>query len=364
MYFRGMQQRVIFHVDMDAFFASVEIARDPSLKGKPVIVGGDPNSRGVVSTCSYEARVFGVHSAMSLSEAQRRCPQAIFLEGSYSLYSEYSEKIMNIFRRLTEKVQVVSVDEAYLDVTEKVDKHGGPLALAELLRSVVFKKTQLTCSIGVASNKLVAKMASTAAKPNGAKEIKPGEEAAFLAPLKIGSIPGIGAKTEEAFHRRGILLIEDIQLMDLDTLLQQYGQWGYQLRMSAFGQDNRPVEWGDRIPLSLGAETTFERDQTDCKVLHEALEQLVEKACRHLHENKMRTRAICLKLRDNNFKTITRSCGLFSDTNDINTIQHECREFFNSVYFGTFPLRLLGVSLHKLTDTYWQPTLWDWESRK
>lgn len=359
-----MKPRVIYHVDMDAFFASIEIVKNPSLRGKPVIVGGDPNSRGVVSTCSYEARAFGVRSAMSLSEAHRRCPHGIFLEGSYSLYGEYSDRIMSIFKRLTEKVQIVSVDEAYIDVSEKIEKHGGPLALAQLLKKVVFEKTELTCSIGIAANKLVAKIASSAAKPNGIYEVKAGEEANFLAPQPIGNLPGIGTKTQEAFHRRGILLIEDVQAMGLDNLMQQYGQWGYQLFRSAHGYDNRPVEWVDRAPQSLGAETTFETDQTDRALLREALVHLVEKACRHLHTHKMRARAICLKLRDNNFKTITRSHMMFSDTNDVDTIQSESAQLFNQVYSGFPPLRLLGVSLHKLTDSYWQPALWNWEKQK
>lgn len=356
-----MEQRRIFHVDMDAFFASIEIVRNPALRGKAVIVGGDPNSRGVVSTCSYEARAFGVRSAMSLSEAYRRCPHGIFLEGSYSVYGEYSERIMNIFREITEKVQVVSVDEAYIDVTDVADKNNGPLALAQFLKNAVFENTKLTCSIGIASNKLVAKMASGSAKPNGIKEIFNGEEAAFLAPMSIGSIPGVGTKTQEFLNRQGIMTVGDVQALSLDSLLQQYGQWGYQLHLSAHGKDNRPVEWLEGIPKSLGAETTFETDQTDCELLKEALINLVDKAHRHLMANRMRTRSICLKLRDSSFKTITRSHMLFSDTNDLSAIRRETLELFDSVYSGSPPLRLLGISLHKLTDHYWQPTLWNWE---
>lgn len=357
-----MEQRTIFHVDMDAFFASIEIVKNPSLRGKPVIVGGDPTKRGVVSTCSYEARSYGVRSAMSLAEALKRCPHAIFIQGSYSLYGEYSDTIMNIFREITPKVQVVSVDEAYIDATDIVQKNDSAFALASFLKDRVFQATQLTCSIGVAVNKLVAKMASSSAKPNGIREVPAGSEASFLFPQPIGSIPGIGEKTEEALNRQGIETIGDIQEMGLDLLIQHYGEWGYQLFLLAQGQDNRPVDWGDHIPKSLGAETTFETDQADRRLLHEALGHLVEKACRHLHENKMRTRSICLKLRDSDFKTITRSRLLFSDTNDDQTILRECLDLFDSVYQDPVPLRLLGVSLHKLTDTYWQPILWDWES--
>jgi DNA polymerase-4 len=352
-----MLNRIIFHVDMDAFFASIEIVRNPALKGKPVIVGGRPDQRGVVSTCSYEARAFGVRSAMSLSEAKRRCPNGIFLEGSYSLYREYSEKIIEIFHSLTEKVEVVSIDEAYMDVTDTADHYGGALSLAKLLQQIVFKQTQLTCSFGIATNKLVAKVASGKAKPNGIRQVLPGEEAQFLAPLSIEHLPGIGTKTKETFNRAGIQLISDLQEMGMEALIERYGPWGYQLYQSMMGNDNRPVEWGEYVPKSVGAETTFETDLSDCEALRHILKELTAKATRHLRENKMRTRSICLKLRDNTFKTITRSHMLFSDTQDVQIITQESLALFDRVYFGNPPLRLIGISLHKLTDSYWQPTL-------
>lgn len=353
--------RTVFHVDMDAFFASIEIVLNPALKGKPVIVGGHPDQRGVVSTCSYEARVFGVRSAMSLAEAQRRCPHGIFLTGSYSLYREYSEKIIQIFHQMTEKVEVVSIDEAYIDVTDFVERFGGAMNLAKLLKQKIFQETQLTCSIGIASNKLVAKVASGKAKPNGIKEVASGEEAVFLAPLSIEHLPGIGTKTQEAFNRSGIRLIGDIQEMGVDQLVERYGPWGYQLLQTSLGNDKRPVEWMSGAPKSIGAETTFEKDLSDCKEIKEALVELAAKACRHLCESKMRAGAICLKLRDSTFKTITRSHLLFSDTQDVNAITREALELFDRSYFGEVPLRLIGISLHKLTGGYWQPTLWPWE---
>jgi DNA polymerase-4 len=359
-----MLNRIIFHVDMDAFFASIEIIRNPALKGKPVIVGGRPDQRGVVSTCSYEARAFGVRSAMSVSEAKRRCPDGIFLEGSYSLYREYSEKIIEIFHTLTEKVEVVSIDEAYMDVSDTADHYGGALPLAKLLQQVVFKQTQLTCSFGIATNKLVAKVASGKAKPNGIRQVLLGEEAKFLAPLSIEHLPGIGTKTKEIFNRAGIQLISDLQEMGIEALIEKYGPWGYQLYQSMMGNDSRPVEWGEYVPKSVGAETTFEADLSDCEALRNILKELAAKATRHLRENKMRTRSICLKLRDNTFKTITRSHMLFSDTQDVQTITQESVALFNRVYSGNPPLRLIGISLHKLTDSYWQPTLWDWERER
>jgi DNA polymerase IV len=355
-----MKTRVIFHVDMDAFFASIEIALNPALKDKPVIVGGNPDRRGVVSTCSYEARKFGVRSAMSLSEAKRRCPHGIFLEGSYSQYRVYSDKIMEIFRRLTPIVEVVSIDEAYLDVTSVMEKYPDPKTLAELLKKVVFHRTQLPCSIGIATNKLIAKMASTMAKPGGVYQVHPGDEERFLAPLPIQSMPGIGEKTQIKLNDDGIKTIGDLQVMEVDVLIKEYGAWGYHFFLASHGRDNRPVEWEDHAPKSIGAETTFDVDQTDKELLRQSILDLSLRAWQSMQKQKMRTSAITLKLRDQSFRTITRSRQLLSDTNDLNIIQNELIDLFKNSYADNTPLRLVGVSLRKLTDNYWQPTLWDW----
>lgn len=358
-----MTLRTIFHVDMDAFFASVELIKNPALKGKPVIVGGHPNQRGVVATCSYEARAFGVRSAMALSEAKKRCPHAIFLNCDFTAYKSYSEKIISIFHRLTTKVEVVSIDEAYLDVTDLIEKYGDAHTLGVLLQRVIRRETELPCSIGIAANKLVAKMASSLAKPNGIRLVSPGEEPQFLSPLPIQSIPGIGEKTQEAFNSEGIQFIADLQALSLDELLQHYGARGYHYFHAANGHDTRPVEWIEQLPKSVGAETTFESDQNDKSVLLAALDELTEQACKRLSRHKMRTRGICLKLRDSTFKTITRSRALFADTQDLATLQHEIKELFLENYQGAF-LRLIGVSLHNLAHEYWQPTLWNWEIKK
>lgn len=357
-----MNKRLIFHLDMDAFFASVEILKNPALKGKPVIVGGQPDRRGVVSTCSYEARAFGVHSAMALSEAKRRCPHAIFLEGDHRLYREYSDRIMELLRELTIKVEVVSIDEAYIDLSEQLAASTIPLQIARDLKAKVYKETGLPCSIGVASNKLVAKMASAAAKPNGVYEVPHGTEMQFLAPKAVETIPGIGKKTAEILHNDGIKWIGDLQQMGMERLLQEYGTWGYHFFFAACGRDNRSVEWIEQAPKSSGAEITFETDQTDCSVIEKALSELTGRAHRHLCGYQMRCRGICLKLRDSDFKTITRSRMLFADTNHLALLQREALALFRASYTGQFPVRLIGISLHKLTDQYWQPTLWDTES--
>lgn len=352
--------RTIFHVDMDAFFASIEIVRNPSLKGKPVIVGGRPDSRGVVSTCSYEARKYGIRSAMSLKEAYKKCPNGIFLDGNYSLYSECSDQIMEIFRDLTPILQIVSIDEAYLDVSEVLYVHGGNgIDLANDLKKEVYDKTKLPCSIGIAPNKLLAKIASGLAKPNGVKEVPQGSEASFLAPLPIQAIPGIGEKTREFLNSQGILYISDLQSLGLDALMQRYGERGYYFYFAACGKDNSPVVWIEEPPKSIGAETTFETDQTDTTLLIEALKTLNNRVWKRLKLNKMHTRSVTLKMKDSHFRTVTRAKTLLSDTDKIEVIQEELLQLFEEHAASMLPIRLIGVSLHKLTDEYWQPTFWD-----
>lgn len=349
--------RTIFHIDMDAFFASIEIAKNPFLKGKPVIIGGKPNQRGVVSTCSYEARAFGVRSAMSLTEAYRRCPNGIFLDGNYSHYKEYSSKIFDLFYAYTPFVEVVSIDEAYLDVSATLQNELTAKSLAEAIREKVFSETKLTCSVGIASNKLVAKVASAKAKPNGLFEVPQGSEAAFLAPLPIQSLPGIGEKTQEVLNREGIQTVADLQAISIDELTYRHGPSGYYYYFASRGEDNRPVDWEFHLPKSIGAETTFEKDQTDINYIVEELKACLYKAYKRLKAHKMRSKRINLKLRHNDFKTITRSHTLPTHIKDFETLQRVTLELFHQNYGGFPALRLIGVSLEQLTDTYWQPLL-------
>jgi len=350
--------RCIFHIDMDAFFASVEIVRNPALKGKPVIVGGRPDRRGVVSTCSYEARAYGVRSAMPTSEAYRLCPKGIFLEGNYDLYREYSEKVFNIYYQYTPFVEVVSIDEAYLDMTGAIAAQGiSAKDLGTTIRQHVFKETQLTCSVGIATNKLVSKIAAAKAKPNGLHEVLPGDEINFLAPLPIQALPGVGSKTQIILNREGYSTIADLQNLPLDDLIRTHGAWGYYYYKACRGEDNRPIVWEDSPPKSIGAETTFEKDQFENNILIEELCELVAKAHRRLRAHKMRSKRINLKIRYNNFKTISRSQTLPTHINDLEEIQRAVIALFNIHYGGNPPLRLIGVSLEQLTDSYWQPML-------
>lgn len=351
--------RIIFHIDMDAFFASVEMAENPSLSKKAVIIGGLPGQRGVVSTCSYEARRYGVHSAMSLSEAYRLCPHAIFLEGNHSLYRFYSDKIMRIFFDCTPYVEVVSIDEAYLDVSSIINQYGGPISLAKMLKEIIFKHTKLTSSVGIASNKMMAKIASSACKPNGLLEIAQGHEASFLAPLPIGTIPGIGKKTSLSMEADGFFTIEQLQKIGLEQLMNIYGSWGYHCYRAAFGIDEREVEWKESTPKSFGAETTFDHNTANLHEIKETMVTLCKRVCRRLKNYKMRTRGLSIKLRSASFHTITRSLTFTSHLNDETEIIEATLKLLENHYARQLPLRLVGVALEKLTDSYWQPTFWD-----
>lgn len=358
-YAGGMNTRIVMHLDMDAFFASVEIVKNPALKGKPVVVGGNPDGRGVVSTASYEARKFGVYSSLSLYEARKRCPDAIFLEGDFASYRAYSEQVIAIMESFTQHIEVVGIDEAYLDVSETAPHFGGALKLAKLLREEIFKQTSLPCSVGIGANKLIAKIASGLAKPNGLYDIPAGQEAAFLAPLPIQTLPGVGTKTQAALNREGLKTVADLQALGMDTLIDRYGAYGYYFYLACHGRDQRPVESEHQPPKSIGAETTFDVDQEDREVLIEALSELFEKAYKRLRRHRMRARGVSLKLRFSDFHTITRSRTFQSHTNEREFLYSQLIDFFNAIHNVSVPLRLIGLSFEKLTDGYWQPSLWE-----
>lgn len=345
------------HVDMDAFFASVEIVNNPSLKGKPVIVGGHPDKRGVVSTCSYEARKFGVRSAMSMFEAKKKCPHAIFLEGNYSLYREASDIVMDILHTFTPLVEIVGIDEAYVELPENYPL--SPFKTGQAIRRAVLEKTKLTCSVGIGINKLIAKIASSHAKPNGLFEVPHGMEKDFLAPLPIESLPGIGVRTQAELNNDGLYKIIDLQSLGMDVLINRYGAYGYYFHLASFGKDNRPVIVDDPTPKSIGAETTFETDINDRELLLSELEPLLDKAYHRMRKHKMRARGVSLKLRFSDFKTVTRATSFENHTVHYPFLKNAAVELFDKVWPGT-PLRLIGLSFEKLTDSYWQPTFWDW----
>src|SRR5579872_6030438 len=337
--------RTFFHLDMDAFFVSVEELFDPSLKGKPVVVGGRPNERGVVSAASYAARKFGVHSAMPLRTAYKLCPQAIFVDGHRERYGEYSHRVFETLQKFSPKVEMASIDEAYLDMSGTERLHGPPLAAASRLHELVKKSTDLNCSIGAASSRLVAKIASDQAKPNGILWIVPGNEAQFLAPLEVRKIPGVGKVTEKNLHACGIRKVGDLAALDSNLLEERFGKWGLALAGKALGQDAGgwfDGEVGDRgDPKSISHEHTFSVDTAEAARLDAMLVRLAEMVARRLRDHHLFARTMQIKLRYSDFSTFTRSRTLDHATQIDTELAEAARSLFHKAWTGK-PIRLIG----------------------
>lgn len=339
--------KTYFHIDMDAFFVSVEELFDESLKGKPVVVGGRPNQRGVVSAASYAARKFGVHSAMPLRTAYRLCPQATFVDGHPERYRDYSRKVFQVLKTFSPQVDMASIDEAYMDLTGTERLHGPPLRAAHSLHEKVKRETQLNCSIGISTSRMVAKVASDQAKPNGVLWIVPGREARFLAPLDVRKIPGVGKVTEKNLHDCGIRKVGDLAALDEDFLRQRFGQWGLALAGKARGMDAGgwfDGEVGDDVsPKSISHEHTFNEDIADADVLEATLARLSEMVGRRLREHALYARTIQLKLRYSDFSTITRAHSFDHGTQLDTDIFQQVRALMNDNRKAGSKIRLLGV---------------------
>jgi DNA polymerase IV len=339
--------RTYFHVDMDAFFVSVEELYDPSLRGKPVVVGGRPNERGVVSAASYAARKFGVHSAMPLRTAYKLCPQAIFVDGHPDRYRDYSHRLREVLHSFSPLVEMASIDEAYLDMTGTERLHGPPLASAHRLHQRMKEQTGLNCSIGVAVSRLVAKICSDQAKPNGILWVIPGREAAFLAPLDVRKVPGVGKVTEKNLHALGIRRIGDLARLDEAFLEQRFGKWGLALAGKARGLDAGgwfDSEIGeDPGPKSISHEHTFSEDTADAAQLESTLARLCEMVGRRLREHKLDARTLQLKLRYSDFSTITRAHSIARPTALDTELFEEIRTLFYANWTRGRAVRLLGV---------------------
>jgi len=301
--------RTILHADLDAFYASVEQLDDPALRGRPVVVGGPPEARGVVAAASYEARRFGVHSAMPMSRALHRCPDAVRISPRFDRYGEVSRQVMAIFRSVTPLVEPLSLDEAFLDASEQAPQRGGPEALAREIKRRVKEETGLTISIGVGTNKTVAKIASEMRKPDGLVVVPPGEEASFLAPLPVRALWGVGPKAEEALARMNIRTIGELARADPAALTAGFGVRGAWFHRMASGDDDRAVETGQERK-SVGSETTFPRDLPDGPELRRVLAEVAEDVSRGLRRHSTTARTVVLKLRYSDFHTITRQTSL------------------------------------------------------
>ncbi len=339
--------KTIFHVDMDAFFVSVEELFDPSLKGKAVVVGGQRDERGVVSAASYEARKFGVHSAMPLRTAAKRCPHAIFVDGHPERYRECSEKVYEVLNSFSPQVEMASIDEAYLDMTGTDRLHGPPLRAAHRLHDKMKLATQLNCSIGIGTSRLIAKVSSAQAKPNGVLWIMPGQEAKFLAPLDVRDIPGVGKVMEQDLHQLGVYRVGDLAALQENVLEERFGKWGMALAGKARGEDAGgwfDSEVGaDTDPKSISHEHTYNHDTADIEQLESTLMRLSEMVGRRLRENRLQARTIQLKLRYQDFTTITRAHSLAEPTQLDTEIFEQIRTLFRNNWRKGAKVRLLGV---------------------
>lgn len=344
--------RTVFHVDMDAFFVSVEELFDPSLKGKPVVVGGQRHERGVVSAASYEARKFGVHSAMPLRTAAKLCPQATFVNGHPDRYRAYSEKVHRVLQSFSPQVEMVSIDEAYLDMTGTERLHGPPLFAAHKLHQKMKTETDLNCSIGIGSSRLVAKICSGKAKPHGMLYVVPGQEAKFLAPLDVRDVPGVGKVTEQKLHSLGILTVGDVAKLEDRFLDEHLGKWGLALAGKARGQDAGAWFEGaigeSEAAKSISHEHTYNQDTASVPEIEATLMRLCEMVARRLRDQQFHARTLQLKLRYKDFTTITRAHTLDAPTQLDNEIFRHIHRLFHSNWQRGREVRLLGVQASSL----------------
>jgi DNA polymerase-4 len=341
--------RTILHADLDAFYASVEQLDRPQLRGKPVLVGGPPEARGVVAAASYEARRFGVRSAMPMSRALRLCPQAVRVSPRLDRYAEVSRQVMSIFRSVTPLVEPLSLDEAFLDVSDQVEAYGGAEVLALRLKANVKEKAGLTVSIGIGANKTVAKIASDMRKPDGLVIVPPGEEAAFLAPLPVRALWGIGPRADETLRAAGFQTIGQIAAADAATLCTLLGSRGALIHKMARGEDDRPVVTSHERK-SIGVETTFPRDLPHGPELRRELRRMAREVAARLRARNLYARTVILKLRYSNFKTVTRQTSQSAPLQGAEAIEEIASKLLDVTAGREERFRLLGVQCANLLE--------------
>lgn len=358
-----VSHRKILHLDLDAFFCAVEEQRDPSLRGKAFAVGGRPDQRGVVSSCSYAARRFGIHSAMPMSQAVRLCPHLILVSTHFPAYREASQRVMALLNDLTPFVEQISIDEAFLDVTMLKDKAE---TIARTLQARIREELGLPCSLGVATNKLVAKIATNMGKaatqrdvsPNAIRVILPGREADFLAPLPVRELWGVGPKTAEQLNRLGMQTIGDLARWPEADLAKRFGKNGAELSQRARGLDERPVE-SDGETKSVSKETTFVKDIRDAVTLKRTLRHLADGVGRQLRQEGLSGTTVRIKLRWADFTTLTRQITLPQTTSHDEEIFEAATELFNKTWIAGRPVRLIGVGVSGFEQNEQQLSLWE-----
>lgn len=363
-----IRYRKILHLDLDAFFCAVEELNDPSLAGKAFAVGGRADQRGVISTCSYAARQFGVHSAMPTGQALKLCPTLLLISGRHGDYGAKSREVMDIVHQLTGLVEQVSVDEAFLDVTD-LPQEGE--TIARKLQADVLAKTGLPCSIGVASNKLVAKVATDTGKarnkgngyPRAILVVPNGQEAEFLAPLPVKAMWGVGPKMEKALNDAGMRVIGDIPKRTKNELERLFGKYGFELYDHALGIDDRPISLGREVK-SMSQETTFAKDSTDPMFLRQTLKDLSAHVGYQLRQEGYCAKVVRLKIRWADFSTHTRQVSLAQPTDQDGVIYSNVEALFKTIWESGKPVRLIGVGGADLVETLHQMSLWETPTEK
>jgi DNA polymerase IV (DinB-like DNA polymerase) len=355
------RKRIIFHVDMDQFFAAVEERERPEIRGKPVIVGADPKEgtgRGVVSTCNYEARKYGVKSGIPIARAWRLCPNAVYLPVNYSLYQKVSARIMKILKGYADKFERWGLDEAFLDVTSRVKNFEEAEKLAQKIKKEIYEKERLICSIGVGPNKLVAKIGSDFEKPDGLTVVREEEAKTFLSPLRVRRLLWVGRKTENRLNKMGIKTIGDLANYDASVLVEKFGAAGTQLYLSAQGIDNTEVQerWERK---SMSREITFEEDTSDYNLIFDTLDTISEDLHQELTASNFTFKTTTVKIRYENFETHTHGKTLPFFTDRLKDIQRSARDLVQDYLRPDRKIRLIGVRLSNLLSTEKQKRLTD-----
>jgi DNA polymerase IV (DinB-like DNA polymerase) len=353
------RKRIIFHVDMDHFFTAIEEREHPEIRGKPVIVGADPKEgkgRGVVSTCNYEARKFGVRSGMPISKAWKLCPQAVYLPVNYELYGKVSARIMEILRKYADKFESWGIDEAFLDVTSKVNDYAEAEALARQIKREILEKEGLTCSIGIGPNKLLAKIASDHQKPDGLTMVKPEDAEKFLEPLPVRKLLWVGRKTEQKLQAMGIKTIGDLARHDPTVLAEAFGVVGKQLYLSAHGVDKSEVEERGEIK-SISRDKTFDEDTADSDLIFKTLDGLAEEVHVDVLRQNLYFKTVTVKVRYENFETHTHSKTLAFITNRLDDLKKTAKELLQAYFTPNRKIRLIGVRVSTFVSAEKQKTL-------
>lgn len=345
---RNSETRAIIHLDMDAFFPAVEVLDNPDLQGRPVIVGGS-SERGVVSSASYEAREYGVHSAQPMAKAIRLCPHGIFLRGRMWRYREVSEQVFEIFRRFTPLVEPLSIDEAFLDVTGCLRLFGGPEDMARRIKDSVFREIGLSVSAGVAPSKFVAKIASDMEKPDGLTVVPAERVREFLNPLPVSKMWGVGKVTQEGLAKLNIRTFGDLSRTSVELLERRFGRYGAKMHRLSMGIDERSVE-SEHDAKSIGHEETFSKDITETDSARKELLALADRVARRIRRERLQGRAVTLKVKYSDFALITRSATLPAPTDDASEIYAAVCKLLRKTAVGKKPVRLLGISLSQLVN--------------